>query len=207
MTVTANNKPASNYIVTRGETEHRVGVGPDGAVTLDGQVRVVHLESIDGARLFSLLVGDRSYEVFVAPQESEYLVTVEGERYRLRVAGERSAGSGGTVPRGRPEPRVAAASASIGRGGPSGSQAAGAAVSPMTGVLVDLLVAEGQPVKAGEGVAILEAMKTRNVIRATRDGVVTGVQVAVGQTIRMDQVILYIDAPTGGSAGAAQAEG
>lgn len=201
MTVT-RNKPASNYIVTRGEAEHRVGVAPDGAVTLDGQVREVHLESVDGVRLFSLLVGDRSYEVFVEPREGEYSVTVEGERYRLRVAGERSAGSGGPVPRGRPEPR-AAAGASIGRGVPGGSQAAGAAVSPMTGVLVELLVAEGQPVKAGEGVAILEAMKTRNVIRATRDGVVAGVQVAVGQTIRMDQVILYIDA----AAGAAQAAG
>lgn len=192
MAVGPTSKPGFKYTVTHGETAYRVAVGPDGAVTLNDLAREVHLESIDGTSLFSLLVADKSYEVFVEAAEGEYSVTVEGERYRIQVADEPGARRGGPAARGRPETRTPTGGNSV-----AGGTAGGAAISPMTGVLVELLVAEGQPVKAGDGVAILEAMKTRNVIRASRDGVVRKVQVTVGQTIRMDHVILYVDSPAG----------
>lgn len=192
MAVGSTSKVESTYLVAHGEREYRVSVGPDGAVTLNQVACEVHLESVDGASLFSLLVGGKSYEAFVEAEEGKYSVTVEGERYRLRVAAEPGTGRGGPAARDRAEGRMP-----MGAGPAAGGLAAGAAISPMTGVLVELLVAEGQPVKAGDGVAILEAMKTRNVIRAPRDGVVRKVQVTVGQTIRMDHVILYVDAPAG----------
>jgi propionyl-CoA carboxylase alpha chain len=63
-------------------------------------------------------------------------------------------------------------------------------VSPMPGLLVSLSVAEGQPVKAGEPLAVIEAMKMENVLRAERDGVVDKLHVKPGDSLRVDQRIL-----------------
>jgi pyruvate carboxylase subunit B len=65
----------------------------------------------------------------------------------------------------------------------------------MPGVVVDVLVEPGQVVRAGDGVAILEAMKMENEIRAPRDGVVHSVHVASGQAVSLDDVIAQIGAP------------
>ncbi|MGD8819647.1 MAG: hypothetical protein PVF67_06015, partial [Anaerolineae bacterium] len=79
--------------------------------------------------------------------------------------------------------------------GPGRQAVAGAVTSPMTGVLLEILVGEGDQVEAGEGVAILEAMKTENVIRAPGSGIVQRIQATPGQTLRMDDVIMHIEVP------------
>ena len=63
-------------------------------------------------------------------------------------------------------------------------------LSPMPGMLVSMLVAEGQAVKTGEELAVVEAMKMENVLRATRDGTVQTVHVAPGDSLTVDQPIL-----------------
>ena len=63
-------------------------------------------------------------------------------------------------------------------------------VSPMPGLLVSLAVAKGQAVKAGEPLAVIEAMKMENVLRAERDGVVGVLHVKAGDNLRVDQPIL-----------------
>jgi biotin carboxyl carrier protein len=64
----------------------------------------------------------------------------------------------------------------------------------MTGVLVEILAGVGQTVEVGEGVAILEAMKTENVVRAPVGGTVKSVEASTGQSLRMDEVIMYVEA-------------
>ncbi len=63
-------------------------------------------------------------------------------------------------------------------------------IAPMPGRVVEVLAAEGQDVKSGEPLAIVEAMKMENVLKAERDGVVKKVKVAKGQSIAVDEVIL-----------------
>jgi biotin carboxyl carrier protein len=63
----------------------------------------------------------------------------------------------------------------------------------MTGVLLEILVAEGDQVEAGDSVAILEAMKTENVISAPGSGIVQRIQATPGQTLRMDDVIMHVE--------------
>jgi propionyl-CoA carboxylase alpha chain len=63
-------------------------------------------------------------------------------------------------------------------------------LSPMPGLLVSLAVAEGQEVKAGEEVAVIEAMKMENVLRAERDGRVAKIRAQAGDNLAADQVIL-----------------
>jgi propionyl-CoA carboxylase alpha subunit len=63
-------------------------------------------------------------------------------------------------------------------------------LSPMPGLLVSLAVGEGQDVKAGEELAVVEAMKMENVLRAERDGKVKKIRAKTGESLAVDQVIL-----------------
>jgi propionyl-CoA carboxylase alpha chain len=63
-------------------------------------------------------------------------------------------------------------------------------LSPMPGLLSALTVEEGQEVKAGEALAIVEAMKMENVLRAERDGTIAKLRAQPGDSLAVDQVIL-----------------
>jgi len=66
-------------------------------------------------------------------------------------------------------------------------------VSPMPGLLVSIAVAEGDPVKAGQEVCVIEAMKMENVLRAERDGVVAKVLASAGDSLAVDQTIVEFE--------------
>jgi propionyl-CoA carboxylase alpha chain len=61
---------------------------------------------------------------------------------------------------------------------------------PMPGLVVSLAVGEGQEVKAGETLAVVEAMKMENVLRAERDGTVKKINVKPGDSVAVDAVIM-----------------
>jgi propionyl-CoA carboxylase alpha chain len=63
-------------------------------------------------------------------------------------------------------------------------------LSPMPGLLVDIAVAPGQRVRAGEKLAVIEAMKMENTLIAANDGVIAKVKAAKGESLAVDQVIL-----------------
>ncbi|CAN1532961.1 COG4770 Acetyl/propionyl-CoA carboxylase, alpha subunit [Burkholderiaceae bacterium] len=66
-------------------------------------------------------------------------------------------------------------------------------LSPMPGLLVDVAVAVGQKVQAGERVAVIEAMKMENVLFAAADGVVKKVVAAKGESLTVDQMIVEFE--------------
>ncbi len=66
-------------------------------------------------------------------------------------------------------------------------------LSPMPGLLTDLMVKAGQEVKAGERLAVIEAMKMENTLRAEADGVVKEVFAARGDSLAVDQPILAFE--------------
>ncbi len=68
-----------------------------------------------------------------------------------------------------------------------------ALTSPMPGLLIKLSVEVGQLVKAGEELAIIEAMKMENVLRASQDGVVAKIVTKLGDSLDVDQVILEFE--------------
>jgi propionyl-CoA carboxylase alpha chain len=63
-------------------------------------------------------------------------------------------------------------------------------LSPMPGLLVSVAVQAGQEVKAGEALAVVEAMKMENVLKAGRDGVIGTIHAQPGESLRVDQKIL-----------------
>ena len=63
-------------------------------------------------------------------------------------------------------------------------------LSPMPGLVVDIPVTVGQEVKSGETVAIIEAMKMQNILKAERDGVVKAVGAKAGDPVAADDVLV-----------------
>jgi propionyl-CoA carboxylase alpha chain len=63
-------------------------------------------------------------------------------------------------------------------------------LSPMPGLLVDVVVKPGQVVQAGERLAVIEAMKMENVLTAAQDGTVAEVLATQGESLAVDQPIL-----------------
>jgi propionyl-CoA carboxylase alpha chain len=61
---------------------------------------------------------------------------------------------------------------------------------PMPGLVVSIAVAEGQEVKAGETLAVVEAMKMENILRAERDGIIKKIPVKPGDSVAVDAVIM-----------------
>jgi propionyl-CoA carboxylase alpha chain len=66
-------------------------------------------------------------------------------------------------------------------------------LSPMPGLLTAVIVDEGQEVKAGEPLVVVEAMKMENVLRAERDGRVAKLCAKPGDSLAVDQVILEFE--------------
>ena len=61
---------------------------------------------------------------------------------------------------------------------------------PMPGLVVSIAVSEGQEVKAGETLAVVEAMKMENILRSERDGTISKIRVKPGDSVAVDAVIM-----------------
>jgi propionyl-CoA carboxylase alpha chain len=66
-------------------------------------------------------------------------------------------------------------------------------LSPMPGLLTAVIVDEGQEVKTGEPLVVVEAMKMENVLRAERDGRVAKLRAKAGDSLAVDQIILELE--------------
>jgi propionyl-CoA carboxylase alpha chain len=66
-------------------------------------------------------------------------------------------------------------------------------LSPMPGLLSQLKAQVGDEVKSGQDLAVVEAMKMENVLRADRDGRIAKILAAAGDTLAVDQIILEFE--------------
>lgn len=120
----------------------------------------------------------------------EYKVKVNGNEYKVEIEEV-----GGTITnvsaapvQAAPQtsaPRPAAASAPASAGGTK-------VTSPLPGVILDVAVKEGDSVKKGDKVVVLEAMKMENVIEATADGVVKEIKVKKSDSVLEGDVLVVI---------------
>ena len=113
-------------------------------------------------------------------------VTVNGVGYNVELAdGFASPGTAAPAPAAQAAPAPAAAAAPAAATAPAAKPAgAGKAVkSPLPGVIIEVSVKEGQAVKAGQKVAVIEAMKMENEIAAESDGTVTAIHVNKGDSV------------------------
>jgi acetyl-CoA/propionyl-CoA carboxylase biotin carboxyl carrier protein len=115
-------------------------------------------------------------------------VEVDGRLFRVRLVDFPVARNNAARSAAKPAPK---------RGARAGAPAAAGddVLAPMHGVIVELPLAAGAPVNAGDVVAVIEAMKMMNEIRAHKSGVVAGVMVAAGDTVEARTPLLTIRTP------------
>ncbi|MBE8955083.1 MAG: biotin/lipoyl-binding protein [Quinella sp. 2Q5] len=125
----------------------------------------------------------------------KFNVTVNGTTYEVEVEEVKAAGS---APKAAPAPAPKAAPAPAPKAAPAAAPkvAAGAGEhsidAPMPGKVVKLVAAEGQAVKAGDVLLILEAMKMQNEITADADGTVKKFNVAAGQSVKAHESMVIL---------------
>jgi biotin carboxyl carrier protein len=89
-----------------------------------------------------------------------------------------------TAPVTSPAPAAKLAAAS------TGAAPTGAITAPIPGVIVLISVKEGESVKKGQELVVLEAMKMKNSIRSNRDGVIGEIKVKVGDHVAHSQALI-----------------
>ena len=162
--VDVDGRPHEVDVVERmGELEVQVG----------GQAVAVSYEVVDRLGQVALLVDGKSYGVSIEGDELRCTVTIAGDAYSVLIEDER-------------EHAAHAAERERSRGG-------GTVTSVMPGVVVQLLVAEGDTVEEGQPLLILEAMKMQNEIGAPGAGRVKRIHVAEREVVSGGQALLVLE--------------
>jgi len=146
---------------------YRGGAGEEGEV-------LITLESSwkPGEPVWSGTVNGKTVAVQVRPIRNGYALSWRGAFANAQVYTEGEANYAGLMP--------IKAAADTGK----------KLLCPMPGLVKAIAVAEGQEVKAGETLAIVEAMKMENVLRAERDGTVKKLHAKAGDSLAVDAVIM-----------------
>ncbi|MFZ5518709.1 MAG: biotin/lipoyl-containing protein [Candidatus Zhuqueibacterota bacterium] len=135
----------------------------------------IQLNEIDGSRIFSALIGNRSFEIEINRNSTGYLVSHQGRSLKCTVEDERlvrlkRAMGSQVVDRQEKELRA-----------------------PMPGLVVVVEATPGQRVKPGDGLLIIEAMKMENEIRAKFEGTVKEIKIQPRQPVEKNQVLMIFE--------------
>jgi propionyl-CoA carboxylase alpha chain len=165
-----------DWIVVAGHDKRRARVtGNGGGLVIEIEGRKLHLEDVDwrpGQASFRASLDGEAFTAEVKPAAEGFVIRHRATTLHALVLTDRSAELHEKLP-----PKKAADTSKM-------------VLSPMPGLVVSLDVAVGQEVRAGEAVAVIEAMKMQNIIRAERDGVVKAVNAAAGDSVAADEVLV-----------------
>ena len=162
------------YITTVEDRQFLVEIIDEKHISVDGKVYEVDFESVSGQPVYSLIVDGKSHESYVAAGDHDWQVLIRGRLFPVTVEDERekrlrSAAGGGVAETGEFHLRA-----------------------PMPGLVVAILVEEGQAVKKGQVLLILESMKMQNELKSPRDGMVGRLRVKAGETVEQKQTLLSV---------------
>ena len=168
------------YIVVGGNRKFRIDaelletgeLGNRYSVILDDRDYSLNISHITPTHL-SILMGNRSFNVEVERKGDEYLVSTRGEVFSFRIQDERS----GTIE------------------DDSDSGGESLITAPMPGLVIKVLVKEGDVINSKDKLLILEAMKMQNDLTAPGSGTVTKVFVATGDKVMTGDELVQIESP------------
>ncbi len=162
------------YVVTIGEQEFLVEILDESHILLDGTPYEVDFDSVSGQPVYSLLLDGQSYEAYVYPSEEGLQVVLHGTLYPTIVEDER-------------EKRLRAAA-----GGRIAERGEYLLRAPMPGLVVAVLVNDGQSVEIGDVLVILESMKMQNELKSPTAGTVARLRVKSGDSVEQRQTLLSV---------------
>lgn len=162
------------YVTTIGEESYEVEINGEDELFVDGQRMLIDFRSVAGQSVYSLIVNGKSYEALVQPAEEGLEVLLQGHLFQVSVEDERQRrlrqSSGSTSPL-RGEFHFKA---------------------PMPGLIVKVRVREGQEIKKGDRLIVLESMKMQNELSSPSDGTVRNLRIKPGDNVDQNQVLLTI---------------
>ncbi len=122
--------------------------------------------------IYSVLIGDRSFEARIEPSDDAWAVTIGRRRFLIDVSDPRRRSRKSRGLEGEGRQRI---------------------VSPMPGKVVRVLAAQGAQVEAGQGIVVVEAMKMQNELKAPRAGRVVTLSAHEGATVAAGEVLAVIE--------------
>ena len=166
--------PPAEWSVRIGDTRYAVTVDEE-AITVDGEFIDIALEYTPGDRVVAAEVDGKPLTVKVAPRATGFKLTTRGCSHNVTVMPARIAPL--------TQHMIAKVAPDMSR----------YLVCPMPGLLVALHVGVGDAVEAGQPLAVVEAMKMENILRAEKSGRVKAVNAAQGESLAVDAIILEME--------------
>jgi propionyl-CoA carboxylase alpha chain len=166
------------WVVVAGGTKRQVRLSNENGdyhaelIEEDRQLSMTEIDWRPGKPTFSGKLDGRAFSVAVKPAAEGFVIRHRAATLRVLVLTPRTAELHEKLP-----PKKAADTSKM-------------ILSPMPGLVVTMDVAEGQQVRSGEQVAIIEAMKMQNIIRAERDGIIKSVGARAGDSVAADEVLV-----------------
>ncbi|MGA9534013.1 MAG: biotin/lipoyl-containing protein [Anaerolineales bacterium] len=163
------------YIATVDEQTFEIEINEEGEILSNGNRLPADFMAVAEQSIYSLILGNKSYEAHISPGDAGLEVLLRGQRYQVGVEDERSrllrqtAGSD-LAPAGEYQLKA-----------------------PMPGMIVAVPVEEGQEVSKGQDLVILESMKMQNELKAPRDGTVARIRVHAGDSVQQNAVMIVLE--------------
>ena len=162
------------YLTTINGKTFEIEIQNDGSLFVNGERREVDFFAFGDSALYSILANNNSYEVLVEETGGRFEVLMRGQLFSVEVLDERAQ-------------RLAAR-----RGSLTADSGEISIRAPMPGLIAAIPVSEGQEVKAGQTVIILESMKMENELKAPRDGIVQRISVEERQSVEQNKLLVTI---------------
>lgn len=162
------------YITTVADAEFVIEVVDEKHVRVNDKLLQVDFAAVSGQPVYSLIIDGKSYEAYVNPGDEDWEVLMLGRLYSASVEDER-------------EKRLRAAGSARASGDGEYHLRA-----PMPGLIVAVLVSEGQAIEKGQVLAILESMKMQNELKSPRAGTVTRVRVKAGDRVEQKATLMSV---------------
>jgi propionyl-CoA carboxylase alpha chain len=166
--------PPAHWQVKIGDAVHEIEMD-DGSILVDGADFDLSMEYVPGDRLVEAEIGEEELAVKIAKTRTGFKLTTRGASHTARVL---------------PGHIAHLAAHMIEKIPPDLSRYL---ICPMPGLLTTLHVEAGDKVEAGQPLAIIEAMKMENILRAEKAGVVKLVNAKAGDSLAVDAIILEME--------------
>ena len=183
------NRPESTslYAADKQETQKTLildGNAIDASVDRNGEAYHIRIGAQDlvtkfayvaGSQLATLQINDKTYHIKVQPQYPGHRLRLRGIDCKALVLSR----DVGALYHHMPEPRVIDTSNLL--------------LCPMPGLVVKLMVSEGDSVEEGQSLAIIEAMKMENILKAEKPATIKRLPVAEGDSLSVDDIIMEFE--------------
>ena len=166
--------PPAEWTVSIGGVAHEVSLA-DEDITVDGKVVDLAMEYTPGDKLVQAEIDGEDFGIKIDVTRTGLKMTTRGAIHKVDILPSRVAHLAGHMIEKIP---------------PDLSKFL---ICPMPGLLVALHVKEGDQVEAGQPLAVVEAMKMENILRAEKSAVVKKVNAAAGESLAVDAVILELE--------------